>query len=69
MGLKMDKVKIEESFVKDKKGILIPRSIVIKQKYHVVKSARYKHGCVLIAKSDYDYLLKLTNEAENERFK
>ena len=65
----MDQQKIEESFVRDGKGVLIPRSIVIKQKYHVVKSERFKQGCVLIAKKDYDYLLKIANEAESERFK
>ena len=65
----MDQEKINESFVAGGKGILTPRTIVIKKKYKPLKSNRYKQGCVLISKKDYDYLLKLANEAENERFK
>lgn len=63
----MDQKKIEESFVQEK-GIFTPRTMVIKKKYHVMKSGKFKGGCVLIAKKDYEYLLKLANEAENERF-
>lgn len=65
----MDQEKIKESFVEGKKGILTPRTIIIKQKYKTVKSERYKQGCVLISKDDFDYLLRLANEAEAERFK
>lgn len=65
----MDQKKIDESFVKDKKGIFTPRSIIIRKKYKAVKSQRYSEGCVLISVKDFDYLLKLTNEAESERFK
>lgn len=63
----MDQKKIDESFIQEK-GIFTPRSMVIRKKYHVIKSERYKQGCVLIEKKDFDYLLKLTNEAENARF-
>lgn len=65
----MDQKKIDESFVKGKGGILTPRSIIIKGKYKVGISKRFSQGCVLLQKNDYDYLLKLSNEAENERFK
>lgn len=65
----MDKAKIEESFVKESKGVMIPRSIVIRKKYAITISKRFKKGCVLISRDDYEYLLKLTNEAESARFK
>ncbi len=65
----MDQEKINESFGAGEKGILTPRTMIIKKKYKPVKSSKYKQGCVLISKKDYDYLLKLANEAENIRFK
>ena len=64
----MDQKKIDESFVQEK-GVFTPRTMVIKKKYPVIKSERFKSGCVLIAKSDYEYLLRLANEAESARFK
>ncbi len=65
----MDVKKIKESFVETEKGVFIPRSIVIKSKRKVVKSQVYKDGCVLLRRVEYEYLLKMANEAESARFK
>ena len=65
----LDQKKIDESFVKDDKGIFTPRSIMIRQRYKITKSEKFKQGCVLVSKGDYEYLLKMANETENERFK
>ena len=64
----MDQKKIDESFIQDK-GVFTPRSMVIRKKYQTKTSTRYKDGCVLISKSDFAYLLKMCNEAEDARFK
>ncbi len=65
----MDRDKIKESFVETEKGVFVPRSIIIRKNCKVVKSQRYKDGCVLLRRVEYEYLLKMANEAESARFK
>lgn len=64
----MDKEKIKESFVETEKGVFVPRSIKIKDTYKINYSERYKDGCVLLPRAEFEYLLKLANEAESARF-